>query len=152
MKHEWALTDEVTSLNIVVALLVSRGLGSSNEGNASKPKKSLRAWLISLRGRCMCSLCPTCRALGVSPYFLVSLPRVLVATFFVFLDRGLPFAGGIFQLTYCRYTKVSKSWVRMSNNYTRDGGFLALLSPWSLALKIASFAVGRLGVDEIKKS
>jgi hypothetical protein len=33
----------------------------------------------------------------------------------------------------------------------RDGGFLAFLLPWSLALQISSFAVRRVEVDEIEK-
>jgi hypothetical protein len=37
----------------------------------------------------------------------------------------------------------------MTNNYSRDGGFMALLSP--LALQISSFAFGRVRVDEIEK-
>jgi hypothetical protein len=39
----------------------------------------------------------------------------------------------------------------MTNNYSRDGGFMALLSPWSLALKISSFTIRRVRVDEIEK-
>jgi hypothetical protein len=39
----------------------------------------------------------------------------------------------------------------MTNNYSRDGGFMALLSPWTLALQISSFAIGRVRVDEIEK-
>jgi hypothetical protein len=37
------------------------------------------------------------------------------------------------------------------SNYSRDGGFMALLSPWSLALQILSFSIGRVRVDEIEK-
>jgi hypothetical protein len=33
----------------------------------------------------------------------------------------------------------------------RDGGFMALLSPWPLALQILSFAIERVRVDEIEK-
>jgi hypothetical protein len=39
----------------------------------------------------------------------------------------------------------------MTNNYSRDGGFMALLSPWPLALQILSFVVRRVMVDEIEK-
>jgi hypothetical protein len=39
----------------------------------------------------------------------------------------------------------------MTNNYSRDGGFMALLLPWPLALQILSFAIGRVGVEEIEK-
>jgi hypothetical protein len=39
----------------------------------------------------------------------------------------------------------------MTNNYTRDGGFMALLSPWPLALQIPSFAIERVRADEIEK-
>jgi hypothetical protein len=39
----------------------------------------------------------------------------------------------------------------MTNNYSRDGGFMALLSPWQLALQILSFTIGRVRVDEIEK-
>jgi hypothetical protein len=39
----------------------------------------------------------------------------------------------------------------MTNNYSRDDGFIALLSPWPLALQILSFAIGRVKVDEIEK-
>jgi hypothetical protein len=39
----------------------------------------------------------------------------------------------------------------MTNNYSKDGGFLALLLLWSLALQISSFAIGRVWVDEIEK-
>jgi hypothetical protein len=39
----------------------------------------------------------------------------------------------------------------MTNNYSRDGGFMALLSPWPLVLQIPSFAIGRVRVDEIEK-
>jgi hypothetical protein len=39
----------------------------------------------------------------------------------------------------------------MTNNYSRDGGFMALLSPWPLELQISPFAVGRVRVDEIEK-
>jgi hypothetical protein len=39
----------------------------------------------------------------------------------------------------------------MTNNYSRDGGFMALLSPWTLALQILSFTIGRVRVDEIEK-
>jgi hypothetical protein len=46
---------------------------------------------------------------------------------------------------------VSKSWVDMTNNYSRGGGFLSLLLPWSLALQIPSFVIERVRVDEIEK-
>jgi hypothetical protein len=39
----------------------------------------------------------------------------------------------------------------MTNNYSSDGGFTALLSPWPFALQILSFAKGRVKVDEIEK-
>jgi hypothetical protein len=39
----------------------------------------------------------------------------------------------------------------MTNNYSRDGGFMALLLPWPLALQILSFAIRRVRVDEIEK-
>jgi hypothetical protein len=39
----------------------------------------------------------------------------------------------------------------MTNNYSRDCGFMALLSPWPFALQISSFAIGRVRVDEIEK-
>jgi hypothetical protein len=39
----------------------------------------------------------------------------------------------------------------MTNNYSRDGGFMALLSPWPLALQISSFTIERVRVDEIEK-
>jgi hypothetical protein len=39
----------------------------------------------------------------------------------------------------------------MTNNYLRDGGFLALLLLWPLALQNPSFAIGRVGFDEIEK-
>jgi hypothetical protein len=39
----------------------------------------------------------------------------------------------------------------MTNNYSRDGGFMALLSPWPLALQILSFAIRRVRVHEIEK-
>jgi hypothetical protein len=39
----------------------------------------------------------------------------------------------------------------MSNNYSRDGGFMALLSPWSLVLQVSSFAIRRVRVEETGK-
>jgi hypothetical protein len=39
----------------------------------------------------------------------------------------------------------------MTNNYSKDGGFLALLLLLSLALQISSFSIERVGVDEIEK-
>jgi hypothetical protein len=87
----------------------------------------------------------------VSSCFLVYSSIVLLASCFAFLGRGLPSVGGIFQLTCCRCTKVSKSRVCMTNNYSRDGGFMALLLPWPLALQILPFAIGRVRVDEIEK-
>jgi hypothetical protein len=39
----------------------------------------------------------------------------------------------------------------MTNNYSRDGGFMALLSPWPLTLQILSFTFGRVRVDGIEK-
>jgi hypothetical protein len=83
--------------------------------------------------------------------FLVYSSIVLLASCFAFPGRGLPSVGGIFQLTCCCGTKVSKSRVCMTNNYSRDGGFMALLSPWPLALHISSFAIRRVRVDEIEK-
>jgi hypothetical protein len=88
----------------------------------------------------------------VSSCFLVYSSIVLLASCFTFPSRGLPSVGGIFQLTCCRCTKVSKSKVCMTNNYSRDGGFMALVSPWPLALHISSFAIRRVRVDEIEKT
>jgi hypothetical protein len=89
----------------------------------------------------------------VSHCFLVYLPKVLLASLFIFLDMGLPSGGGIFRLTCCCciLTKVSKNRVCITNNYSKDGGFLVLLLLWSLVLQIPSFAVGRVGVDQIEK-
>jgi hypothetical protein len=39
----------------------------------------------------------------------------------------------------------------MTNNYSRDGAFMALLSPWPLALQISSFTIKTVRVDEIEK-
>jgi hypothetical protein len=39
----------------------------------------------------------------------------------------------------------------MTNNYSKDGGFLALLLLLSLVLQISSFSIERVGVDEIEK-
>jgi hypothetical protein len=39
----------------------------------------------------------------------------------------------------------------MTNNYSRDGGFMALSSPWPLVLQILSFAIKRVRVDEMEK-
>jgi hypothetical protein len=39
----------------------------------------------------------------------------------------------------------------MTNNYSKGGGFLALLLPWPLELHIPSFAIEKVGVDEIEK-
>jgi hypothetical protein len=39
----------------------------------------------------------------------------------------------------------------MTNNYLRGGGFLALLLLWLLVLQTPSFAIGRVGIDEIEK-
>jgi hypothetical protein len=83
--------------------------------------------------------------------FLVYSSIVLLASCFAFPGRGLPSVGGIFQLTCCHCTKVSKSRVCMTNNYSRDGGFMALLLPWPLVLQILSFAIRRVRVDEIEK-
>jgi hypothetical protein len=33
----------------------------------------------------------------------------------------------------------------------KSGGFMALLSPWPLALQISSFTIGIVRVDEIEK-
>jgi hypothetical protein len=76
---------------------------------------------------------------------------VLLASCFAFSGWGLPSVGGIFQLTFCHCTKVSKRRVCMTNSYLRDGGLMALLSPWPLALQISSFTIGRARVDEIEK-
>jgi hypothetical protein len=76
---------------------------------------------------------------------------VLLASCFAFFGTGLPSVGGIFQLTCCCCTKVSKSRVCMTNNYSRDCGSMALLSPWPLALQILSFSIGRVRVGEIEK-
>jgi hypothetical protein len=48
--------------------------------------------------------------------FLVHLPRVLLASFFIFLDKGLPYMGGTYNSAHCILTKVYKSWVFMTNN------------------------------------
>jgi hypothetical protein len=141
----------VTSLDVVASLLVSRGLGLFIGGWQNKTKENP----ISVAY-------PTQRLLHVLPMFnlqnsrvswcfLVHLPRVLLAQFFIFLDRGLPPVGGIFWLTCCHSTKVSKSWVCKANNYSRHAGFLALLWLWSSVLQILSFAIRRVRVDEIKK-
>jgi hypothetical protein len=47
----------------------------------------------------------------VSHCFLIHSPRVLLASYFIFLGRGLPFVGGTDNLARCILTKVSKSWV-----------------------------------------
>jgi hypothetical protein len=86
-----------------------------------------------------------------SSCFLVYSSIVLLASCFAFPGRSLPYVGGIFQLTCCCCTNVSKSRVCMTNNYSRDGGFMALLSPWPLVLQILSFSIGRVRVDEIEK-
>jgi hypothetical protein len=39
----------------------------------------------------------------------------------------------------------------MSNNYSRYGGFMALLSTGSLVLQVLYFAIGRVRVEEIEK-
>jgi hypothetical protein len=39
----------------------------------------------------------------------------------------------------------------MTNSYSRDGGFMTLLSSWPLALQISSFTIGRVRIDEIEK-
>jgi hypothetical protein len=87
----------------------------------------------------------------VSSCFLVYPSIVLLASCFAFSGRGLPSVGGIIQLTCCRCTKVSKSRVCMTNNYSRDAGFMTLLSPYPLALQILSFTIRRVRVDEIEK-
>jgi hypothetical protein len=145
------MTGKVTSLYVVASFLVSRGLGPFVGGLQNKTKENP-----------MNVAHPTWRLLHVlsmfilqnsrvSWCFLVCLPRVLLASFFIFLDRGLPFAGGILRLTCCYCTKVSKSWVCKANNYSKHGGFIALLLLWSLVLQISSFAIRRVGVDEIEK-
>jgi hypothetical protein len=83
--------------------------------------------------------------------FLVYPSIVLLASCCAFSCRGLPSVGGIFQLTCCHCTKVSKSRVCITNNYSRDGGFMALISTWPLVLQISSFAIRRVRVDEIEK-
>jgi hypothetical protein len=142
---------KVTYLYVVASLLVSRGLGPFIGGWQNKTKENP-----------MNVAHPTQRLLHVLPMFIlqnsrvswcfvVHLPRVLLASFFIFLDRGLPSVGGIFWLTCFRCTKVSKRWVCKAYNYSGHGGFLALLLLWSLVLQIPSFAIGRVGVDEIEK-
>jgi hypothetical protein len=139
------------SIDVVSSLLVSRGLGPFVGGWQNKTKENS-----------MSVAHPTQRLLHVLPMFnlqnsrvswcfLVHLTRVLLASFFIFLGRGLPPVGGIFWLTCCRSTKVSKSWVYKANNYSGHGGFLALLLLWSLVLQIPSFSIGRVRVDEIEK-
>jgi hypothetical protein len=59
--------------------------------------------------------------------------------------------GGPYNLARCILTKVSKSWVCMTNNYSRDGAFLVLLLSWPLAFQIPYFAIERVRVDEIEK-
>jgi hypothetical protein len=54
-------------------------------------------------------LYPSCRALGVSRRFLVRLSNVLLASFFLFIDMGLPSMDGTYKLVHYIYTKVSKS-------------------------------------------
>jgi hypothetical protein len=39
----------------------------------------------------------------------------------------------------------------MTNNYSRNVGFLVLLLLWSLALQISPFSIRRVGVDDIEK-
>jgi hypothetical protein len=73
---------------------------------------------------------------------------VLLASFFTFLDMGLPSMGGTYS---CILTMVSKSWVCITNNYSKGGGFLPLLLSWPLSLQVLSFAIGRVRVDEIEK-
>jgi hypothetical protein len=142
---------KVTPLYVVASLLVSRGLGPFVGGWPNKTKENP-----------MNVAHPTRRLLHVLPMFilqnsrvswcfLVRLPRVLLASFFIFLYRGLPSTGGILRLTCCYCTKVSESWVCKANIYSRHGGFIALLLLWSLVLQISSFAIRRVGVDEIEK-
>jgi hypothetical protein len=151
VQYWWALTCKVTSFYVVASLCVNRGLGPF-----------VGRWPNKTKENPMSVVHPTQRLLHVLPMFilqhsrvswcfLVCLPRVLLASFFIFLDRGLPSVGGIFQLTYCRGTKVSKSWVCKTNNYSRHGGFLALLLLWSSVLQITSFLIRRVRVDEIEK-
>jgi hypothetical protein len=64
-------------------------------------------------------LYPSCRALGVSRRLLVRLSNVLLASFFLFIDMGLPSMDGTYKLVHYIYTKVSKSFVCMTNNYSR---------------------------------
>jgi hypothetical protein len=52
----------------------------------------------------------------VSSCFLVYSFEVLLASCSVFLGRGLPSMGSTYNLARCILTKVSKSWVCMTNN------------------------------------
>jgi hypothetical protein len=129
---------------VVVALLVSGAWVRHNQRNpyecgSSHPKVVACASYIQLA------------ELRVSHYFLVHTSSVLLASCFIFLGMGLPSVGGIYKVARCILTKVSKSWVGMTNNYSRSGGFMALLLLWSLVLHISSFAIERVRVDEIEK-
>jgi hypothetical protein len=58
---------EVNSLFIVVALLVSRGLGFHCMRAVRQNQRNLYecgSWLVSLKGCCMCFQYPTCKILG----------------------------------------------------------------------------------------
>jgi hypothetical protein len=55
------------------------------------------------------------------------------------LPQGFPSVSGTYNLARCILTKVSKSWVCMTNNYSRGAGFLALL--W-----FPPFAIKRVGL------
>jgi hypothetical protein len=46
---------------------------------------------------------------------------------------------------------IAKLVVCMTNNYSRDDRFMALLSSWPLALQILFFTIGRVRVNEIEK-
>jgi hypothetical protein len=142
----------VTSLYIVASLLTSRGLGPFVGGWQNKNKENP-----------MTVAHPTQRLLHVLPMFilqnsrvswcfLVCLPRVLLASFFIFRDRVLPSVGGIFRLTCCHCTKVSKSCEYARPTTTRD-----MVASWCWCCyghwcyRFQSFAIERVGVDEIEK-
>jgi hypothetical protein len=116
-------------------------LDSSNQGQWNKTRKIPMSVIISLKGCCLYSLYLTYWALGASHCLLLYSSRVLLASFFLFLDMGLPSVDGIFWLRCCICTMVPKSWVCMTNNYSRGGGFLVLLLPWPLALLILSSTI-----------
>jgi hypothetical protein len=53
----WPLSMQLQQFSLVEAWILLY------DGGGTKPKKSLWVWLISLKGCCLCSLYPTCRAL-----------------------------------------------------------------------------------------